>query len=115
MTDGRAPTPRDRSEEEAARLARQVTARAIRRLDVLEWVILAAAVVVALLGGGLIAALVGGSLGVGSRVVWAVASLLLFGVPAVVAVRRMREEERASRERLAPRQSPGGNEEDDDG
>lgn len=109
MTTGRPPTPRDRSEEEAARLARQVTTRAIRRLDVLEWVILGAAVVVALLGGGLIAALVGGSLGVGPRVVWAVTSLLLFGVPAAVAAKRMREEDRASRERLAPR------DEEDDG
>ncbi len=92
----------DPGEREAARLAREVTARAIRRLDVLEWVILAAAVAAALAGGGLIALIVGESTGLSVRLLWALASLLLFGIPAIVVMKRMREEERASRERLRP-------------
>ena len=101
MSTGETPGD-DPAEREAARLAREVTARAIRRLDILEWVILAAAVAVSLMGGGVVALIVGTSTGLDVRLTWALASLLLFGIPAAVVLRRMREEERASRERLRP-------------
>jgi hypothetical protein len=46
-------------DEEAARITREVTERAIRRLDVLEWVILAGAVLFAVIGGWMVAVLLG--------------------------------------------------------
>jgi hypothetical protein len=54
-----------RSAEEDARITREVAERAIRRLDILEWVILTG-----------------------------VAALLLFGVPGGIAWRRARREDR---------------------
>ena len=91
-------TGRDRTEE--ARVAREVASRAIRRLDILEWVILFGAVVLALVGGALLALVLSAPLGLAFRPTWLVASLLLFGVPAVIAVRRMRRDERETRARI---------------
>lgn len=96
-----------RAEEEAARRAREVTGRAIKRLDLLEWVILLVAVVVALVGGALVALLAGASLGWDIRTTWVVASLLLFGVPGFVALRRARLEEEESRRRRSKAEGLG--------
>ena len=90
----------DASEEQAARLAREVTVRAIRRLDVLEWLILAGAMLAATLGGALVAVVGSATFGWNVRVTWVVASVLLFGVPGAVVLRNIRREERASRDRL---------------
>jgi hypothetical protein len=52
-----------RSDEETARVTQEITARAIRRLDILEWLIFAGAAGLAVVGGGLLALLLAGPLG----------------------------------------------------
>jgi uncharacterized membrane protein len=90
------------TDEEAARITREIAERAIRRLDVLEWVILAGAVLFAVIGGWVVAVLLGTAAGLPFTPVWIVASLLLFGAPGAFALRRTRREER---ERLRSRES----------
>jgi MFS family permease len=95
---------RHRNDEETARLAREFTARAARRLDYLEWVILAVAVGAAVLGGALVAWLVHDLTGASFRIVWAVSAILLFVVPGGLALRGVKREERAWRARKEERE-----------
>ena len=74
-----AETTRARLDE--ARATREVAGRALRRLDVLEYVILLAALILALLGGALVALILTAYAGLSFRIGWAVSSLLLFIVP----------------------------------
>lgn len=76
-----------KGDDEGARV-RAVTARAIRRLDMLEYAILAAAACLAILAGALVAWLLASVTTWGFRTIWLVASVLLFVVPAAVAWRR---------------------------
>ncbi len=69
---------------------RRVATRAIWRLNILEWVILAVAAGLALLAGALAAFLANAALGLPFRPSWVVASLLIFGVPAAVTYLRER-------------------------
>lgn len=92
-------TPRRDRDEETARRLQEVAARAARRLDILEWVILAGMAVVATAGGALVAFVLSGPAGLPFRWVWVGASVLMFGVPGAAALRRMRKEERAWREK----------------
>ena len=92
-----------RAEREAARQARAVTRRAIRRLDVLEWLIFGFGAVLAALGGALVAGLLAGMAGWDFRSTWIGASLLLFVVPGTIAVVKIRKEERADALRIAER------------
>ena len=85
------PTPWER---EASKVTREVARRAIRRLDVLEWVIVAVTALLAVGGGGLVALLVVGRSGAGFRGTWIVTSLLLLIVPGVVVLARHRRDER---------------------
>ncbi|MFW5905174.1 MAG: hypothetical protein ACOC8K_04365 [Gemmatimonadota bacterium] len=62
--------------------------RAIRRLNVLEYVILGLAALLALLGGALVAWLLGETLDVPFRWGWALASVLLFVVPGGIVYAR---------------------------
>ena len=80
-----------------AEIAHEVAARAIRRLDVLAWVILASAVALATAAGAAVAWLIEPMVGLGFRPTWTVASFLLFVVPGVIALIRMRREEREAR------------------
>ncbi len=80
-------------------------AQASRRLSILEYVFLLAAVVLALLGGALAAWGLQAGLGLPFRLTWAVTSLLLFIVPAVVVWRR---ERRFARELEEARKKPAG-------
>lgn len=80
------------SDEE--RRAREVAGRAIRRLEVLEWVVLLMAALLALGAGAVVAALVGEATGLPFRPTWLVASILLFAVPAVGIHLRDRREDR---------------------
>mgnify|MGYP001038249658 CR=1 FL=1 len=89
----------DESDAET-RLAQEVTLRAIRRLDILEWVMIGGALILALLGGALVALVLDGMVPWGFRAVWAAASLLLFGLPAAVTLIRVRREEARIREKL---------------
>jgi len=93
---------RNRRDERAARQIQEVTARAVRRLDVLEWVILAVAAAAATAAGALVAWLLAEPVGVAFRTLWIVASLVLFGVPGWLALRGVKTED----ERAAPRGEP---------
>lgn len=86
-----------------ARITREVAGRAVRRLDVLEYFILLAALILALLGGALVAWILAASTGFPFRISWAVASLLLFIVPGgTVYLRELRrEKERATPDRIS--------------
>lgn len=75
---------------EGSRLAREVAGRAIRRLGLLEAVIMTAAAVLALLAGAVVAYLLT-SVGWPFRTTWAVASILFFAVPALVTWLRDRD------------------------
>jgi uncharacterized membrane protein len=72
-------------------VVRRIAARAIRRLDVLEYAILGAAAVLAIIAGALVAVLLDGTTGLPFRPTWIVASLLFFVVPAGVAWWRDRD------------------------
>ena len=83
--------------EREAQAAHEVAVRAIRRLDILEWVILAGAMLLAIGGGAAVAWLIAPTLAFGFRPIWTVMSVLLFVVPGVIAIRRMRKDEREAR------------------
>jgi uncharacterized membrane protein len=89
-----------RSDEETARVTQEITARAIRRLDILEWLIFAGAAGLAVVGGGLLALLLAGPLGFDFRPTWLVSSLVLFVIPGAIAVNTLRRDERRRAQRL---------------
>ena len=70
-------------DQEAAERAQEVTQRAIRRLDALEWIGYALAAVVAILGGAAVAWMVAEPSGFDFRTVWIVSSLVLLVVPGI--------------------------------
>ncbi len=67
---------------------RRDMARAVRRLNILEYCILAAAAAMSLGGGALVALLLNELTGAPFRVSWFVSSLLLFSVPGFFVFRR---------------------------
>lgn len=67
---------------------RDVMERAIRRLNILEYVILGLAALLALLGGALVAWLLRETADFPFRLGWALASLLLFVVPGAIVYAR---------------------------
>lgn len=79
--------------------------RVIRRLSALEYVILAGALLLALLGGALAAWLLRVAAGFPFGVSWAVASLLLFVLPAAAVYGR--ELRSGSRVGHGPTDEPG--------
>jgi uncharacterized membrane protein len=104
-TQGRA-TPRrkpsaklDRAEREAAERAHEVTQRAIKRLDVLEWFAWGAGAIMAMVAGGVVAWVMGGLVGWSFRPTWMVASMLLFVIPGGAAIIKIRKDERAETNR----------------
>ncbi len=80
--------------------------RAIRRLSILEWVMLAGAAAAALAGGWLVAWLIR-DLGLPFRLTWALAAVLLFAVPGFSVLAREHREERAEQERRSRRRDEG--------
>ena len=74
--------------------AREVAGRAIRRLNILEHVVLVLAAVLALAAGAVAAFLLGEAAGLPFRPTWAVASVLLFVIPAAAVYVRDRRERR---------------------
>jgi uncharacterized membrane protein len=80
--------------EQEAELARKVMDRAVRRLDILEYLILLLALILALVGGALVAWILGTTFGTPFRLSWAVASLLLFVVPGGAVYLRERAHRR---------------------
>jgi len=85
------------AEGDAFRETRKDMERAIRRLNVLEYVIMVAAVLVALAGGGLVAFLLSAGSDLPLRPTWAVISLLLIVIPAAAVFGR--ERRRTAREK----------------
>ena len=84
-----------KADREAAELAHQVAQRAIRRLDVLEWVMFIMAAGLAA-GGGAVVAWILSTMGDWDfRSTWIGASLLLFVVPGAIAIIKIRRDERA--------------------
>ena len=81
-------------EADEARRVQEVTQRAIRRLDVLEWVMWIGGIVLAVAGGAVVAALSSAIAGWPFRPAWIGASLLLFVVPGGIALIVLRMEER---------------------
>ena len=79
-----------------SRAAREVMDRAIRRLNILESLILAGAAVAALVGGWLTAFLAQSAIGLPFRPTWFVASLALFVVPGFLVWSRERRARRPS-------------------
>lgn len=76
------PKGMDRAEvEEKARQGREAVAWVLRRLDVLEYLILFFALVLALIGGALVAWVLGSALDLPFRATWGIASVLLFILP----------------------------------
>ncbi|HEX9885315.1 MAG TPA: hypothetical protein VGA70_02465 [Longimicrobiales bacterium] len=78
------------TEDLESRLTRQVAGRAIRRLGILEVMLLGGAMALALVAGALVAFVLDASLGWPFRPTWAAASLLLFILPGALTLRRHR-------------------------
>ena len=92
----RAAKEAERREKEA-RITREVAGRAVWRLNLLEYFILFAALVLALAGGALVAWVLGATMDLPFRISWAAASLLLFILPGGgVYLRELRREKRDS-------------------
>jgi uncharacterized membrane protein len=89
---------------------RQVIDRAIRRLNALEYLILAAALILAVAGGALVAFLIAASVGVPFGMTWVLSAIFLFAFPALFVLRRETRTERVSR---ADSQSTAGTDETD--
>ena len=81
-------------EKEAAKVTSEVARRAIRRLDVIEWVILFGAAALAIAGGWLVAAILVGRSHESYRIVWMVVSVMLLVAPGAAALARFRQDKR---------------------
>ncbi len=91
MGKGSRKRKEQRSHEEAE-VARQVMGRAIKRLNILEYLILGFALILALGGGALVAWMLSGLTDLSFRWSWAGASLFLFILPgAFVYFREIRK------------------------
>ena len=92
---------------------RAVLNRAARRLNILEFIILGAAIIASVAGGWLAALLAGRAFGFPFRATWVGASLALFLIPALVAflVHKRREKTPAKPARDESGQSPEGDSE----
>lgn len=77
---------REDSHEEAFGGTRRDMQRAIRRFGVLETVVLGLAMILAMVGGAVLAGLLSRA-GLPFRTTWVVCSVLLFAVPAVLQLR----------------------------
>ena len=78
------------TDQEDVRVIQEVAARAIRRLNVLEWVILGGAGLIAVLGGALVSWLIAAQLKVSFRLTWIGLSMLLLAVPGLIVILRSR-------------------------
>jgi uncharacterized membrane protein len=106
---GLSENPPNSADREAAQQAQIVARRAIRRLDMLEWVIFAVGAGLAAGGGALIAWMLSELAGWDFRSTWIGASLLLFVVPGAMSIAQIRRDERDDAS------GTGGQQESDDG
>lgn len=94
MTDGSSGGQPEAADVQEVRAALN---RAVRRLNILELILLVAAVIAAL-GGGWLAALLGAkAFGLPFRATWITASFAFFIIPAVLALGLERSKRRAAR------------------
>ncbi len=84
------------SEREAARITSEVARRAIRRLDIFEWLVFAGTFALAIFSGAAVAWLIVGFNDPRFRTTWIVTSLLLFVIPGTIAIIQIRRADRAS-------------------
>ena len=98
----------DRIDREAAERAHEVTQRAIRRLDLLEWAVWAAGALMAMAAGAAVAWVMGATVGWSFRPTWIAASMLLFVIPGGAAIIQIRKDERANSTRPENRTSDDG-------
>jgi len=105
------PKAPDRAEmERKAREGREAVAWVLRRLDVLEFLILFLAAILALIGGALAAWVLGSALDLPFRPVWGIASVLLFILPGgFVYLRELRKRGKSPppREKTEPKEPNG--------
>ncbi len=94
---------------------RRMMETAVRRLNVLEYVILGVAMALALLAGWLVAWMVENVTGAPFRLTWAFSSLLFFAVPGWVVLRRERQAEGVRKSGAGAAPSGGVTERSDDG
>ena len=83
---------KNETDQEDVRVTREVAARAIRRLNVLEWVILGGAGLIAVVGGALASWLIAAQLKVSFRLTWIGLSMLLLAVPGLIVILRSRRD-----------------------
>lgn len=88
--------------EREARAAREVTARAIRRLDLLQALLLVGTGVLAVGGGALIAWLLAARAGLPFRATWIATSVVIFVVSGGISLVRMARAHRAAARRSEP-------------
>lgn len=82
-----------KAREREARITREVAGRALWRLNLLEYLILFVALLLALAGGALVAWILRATLDLSFRIGWIASSLLLFIVPGGgVYLRELRRE-----------------------
>jgi len=98
----------DRIDREAAERAHEVTQRAIRRLDLLEWAVWAAGALMAMAAGAAVAWVMGATVGWSFRPTWIAASMVLFVIPGGAAIIQIRKDERANSTRPKNRTSDDG-------
>ena len=83
--------PGDSGRDPVPPAMRKVVARAVRRLEVFEWVLLFGVAVFSVGGGALVAILASELVGLPFRVVWILASIAFFGIPGWLVLWRGRE------------------------
>jgi len=81
-------------EKEAAKVTSEVARRAIRRLDLIEWVILFGAAALSIAGGWLVASILVGREHESHRMVWMIVSVVLLVAPGAAALARFRQDKR---------------------
>lgn len=87
-------------DEEQLRAAREVTERAVRRLGMMETLLMMAAGLMALVAGALTAWLLAGAMDWPFRPLWIAASVIFFVVPGGVVLVRARRDEAERQARL---------------
>lgn len=99
---------RPTTSEREARLAREVTTRAIRRLDVLQWLLLAGTAGLAVGGGAVVAWLLSSQVDLPFRATWITTSAVIFVVSGGISLGRLLRAHRHAPERRSGIGRPGG-------
>jgi formate-dependent nitrite reductase membrane component NrfD len=96
------------TEENGFEGTREEMERAIRRLNTLEYLILAASFVLALAGGGVVAFLLSSGTALPFRFTWGVVSILLLIIPGLLVFGRDQREKRSGSDPADPSNTNDG-------